>query len=206
MSVIVKSKEYERVERKGLDIKILRKKSNANSYAGWLIGRIKICRDDNNLELALIYEDAYKNYMAFQKIEKIKINSWRGKGGIKIWETPDNVIVEFAGKRGKEDKPNIKKVEYSKDDINKMIISINKLKDDFDNKIPSRFLGEQFYGRSWDSGVFSQRTDHTKFTHLLNILDYYGIIEYNRKGYTKVIKEVKDVKEIFPKPSRGEFP
>ena len=187
----------ERIERKGLDIRILRKRTNAETPLGYILSCIKTARDNKDFLTAKFLEELYKEVFIRMKTEKIKINSWRGKGGIKLWSTPDSIVVEFAGKRGKDDKPNIKTEEYSKEDINKMIISINKLKEEYKNRIPSRFLGEDYYKRNWDSGVFSKRSDHQKFTHLLNILDYYKIIEYNRSGYTSVIKEIKEIQEVL---------
>jgi len=53
----------------------------------------------------------------------------------------------------------------------KCIVCINKLKEEFDNKIPSRKLGEEYFGGNWDYKVFCKRSDHHKF---------YTFIEYTR--------------------------
>jgi len=66
------------------------------------------------------------------------------KRGIKVWATPDTISVEFAGKRDKDEKPNIQRNEYTKEEVNKMIVCINKLKDQYNNRIPSRNLGEEY--------------------------------------------------------------
>ena len=78
-----------------------------------------------------------------------------------------------------------------------MIVSINKLKDEFDNKIPSRQLGEDYFKGNWDYEVFSKRGIHHKFTHILNILDYYKIINYNRAGFISVLRNVKEIQEVL---------
>jgi hypothetical protein len=180
-----------------LDLKILNKKSKAKTPANLILSYAKRFKKDGNLEMTILFQEIYKQLSYMEISEKIRINSWRGKGNIKIWEKPDRIIVEFAGKRDKNDKPNIQKREYLKEEINKMIFSINKLKDKFNNKIPSRELGEDYFQGGWDLRVFSNRSDHHKFTHILNILDYYKIIQYNRAGFTTVLRNVREIQEVL---------
>lgn len=195
-----KVKQIESYSEPKLDVSLFRKKGNSKTFKGYMIQKMKEARKGGNLEVASLIQHFYKKAIEFESSEKIRIKSWRGKGEIKIWETPDKIIVEFPGKRDKNEKPNIQRKEYSKQDINKMIFCINKLKQEFDNKIPSRSLGEEYFGKEWDVGVFSQRSSHTKFTHLLNILDYYHIIHYNRAGFTTIIKEIKDIQKVLKIP------
>lgn len=179
-----------------LDLSILRKKSNAHTPAGLILSYAQKFKKDGNPEASFFFQEIFKQISDMEISEKIKIKSWRGRGGIDIWATPDKVIVEFAGKRDKDEKPNIQRKEYSKEDINRMIVCINQLKDEYENKIPSRYLGEKFYGGKWDLNVFSQRSEHMKFTHLLNILDYFNIIRYNRRGYTTILNPIKQIEEV----------
>ena len=175
--VYTKQIETESFNNDKLDLNILKKRSSAKTSSGVVLGFMKKLKNSNApLDYLILLQELYKKISSLEKSEKIRINSWRGKGGIKIWSTPDKIIVEFAGKRDKNDKPNIQRKEYTKQEINRMIICINKLKEEFDNKIPSRQLGEEYFGGNWDYKVFSQRGKHHKFTHLLNILDYYQII------------------------------
>lgn len=180
-----------------LDINIFRRKSNAKTPSGLILSYAIKAKKDGNMNTAIFLQELFKKIYALEVTEKIQFESWRKKGGIRVWAEPDNILVEFAGRRDKEDKPNIKIKEYSKVDVNKMIFCINQLKDEYNNRIPSRVLGEKFYGGGWDLRVFSKRTDHMKFTHLLGILDYYQIIKYNRRGFTSVIKEVREIQEVL---------
>jgi len=190
-------KPNETIEAQGLDIKLLRKKSNALTPSGLILSYSQEANKKEDKTTALFLQELYKKVYDLETSEKIRIKSWRGKGGIRVWSSPDKIFVEFAGKRDKEDKPNVQVKEYLKEDINKMILCINSLKEEYNNKIPSRYLGEKFYGGNWDSNVFSKRTKHQVFTHLLNILDFYNIIRYNRAGFTSVIKPVREIQEVL---------
>jgi hypothetical protein len=180
-----------------LDVSLFKKRSSSKTFKGYMLQQMKRARDNNNFELAQVIEHFYKKAIEYEKKDKIVIESWRGKGGIKVWATPDTISVEFAGKRDKDEKPNIQRNEYTKEEVNKMIVCINKLKDQYNNRIPSRNLGEEYFGGNWDLKVFSKRSDHMMFTHLLNILDYYKIIKYSRAGFTTVINEVKEIQEVL---------
>lgn len=196
--VIVENRHpvIETFEEGKLDISLFKKKGNSKTYKGYLIQKMKEARDMGNFELVAVIQHFYQKYVEME--EKISIDSWRGKGkGIKVWKTPTGVMVEFTGPRDKDDKPNVQRKEYSKGEINKLIMCINKLKDQYNNKIPSRYLGEEYFGGSWDLKVFSQRSDHMKFTHILNILDYYKVIKYSRAGFTTVLNEVKEIQEVL---------
>jgi len=194
---IKEKKQVENIEEPILDLKLLKKKTNAKTPSGLMLKYFKQFKDNKNFLMAKLFEELYYQVRNMEVSEKIRIESWRGKGGIKVWFTPDNIIVEFAGKRDKFEKPKIIRREYTKQEVNQMILCINKLKEEFKNKIPSRYLGEEFFGGNWDTNVFSKRSKHTTFTHLLNILDYYQIIRYNRAGYVSVIKEVREIQEVL---------
>lgn len=181
-----------------IDTSLFRKKSSGRTAKGICLGYMKKLRDANApLEYLKVLENMYRDIANLEISDKIRIESWRGKGGIKVWASPDKINVEFAGARDKDEKPNIQRKEYTKDEINQMIICINKLKEEFKNKIPSRELGAAYFKGNWDMNVFSKRPNHIKFTHLLNILDYYQIIHYNRAGFTSVIKEVREIQEVL---------
>lgn len=200
MSVIKKARQIETFEisEPKIDLSILRKKSTGKTASGICLGYMRKLKNSGaSLEFLKVLESMYKDIFNLETSEKVRFESWRGKGGIKIWNTPDKIIVEFAGKRDKNEKPKITRKSYLKQEINRMIICINKLKDEFNNKIPSRKLGEEYFKGNWDLKVFSKRPEHIKFTHLLNILDYYKIIHYNRNGITSVLRHVKEIQEVL---------
>ena len=197
-TVFNKSIETETFQNDKLDLSILRKKSSAKTAKGIVLGFMKKLKNsDAPLDYLILLQEVYRKIYDLEESEKIRIESWRGKGKIKVWATPDNINVEFAGPRNKDEKPKIQRKKYPKHEVNQMIVCINKLKEEFDNKIPSRKLGEEYFGGNWDYKVFCKRSDHHKFTHLLNILDFYKIIHYNRSGYTTMLREVKEIQEVL---------
>ena len=197
--IIFEKGKFEREEEPMLDLKLLKKRTNSKTPSGLMLKYAKQFRDKGNFLMAKLFQELYTQIRNMEVSEKIRIESWRGKGGIKVWSTPDKIVVEFAGKRDKGEKPNIIRKEYTKQEINQMILCINGLKEEFKNKIPSRYLGEAYFKGDWDMNVFSNRSNHTKFTHLLNILDYYRIIKYSRVGFTSVIREVREIQEVLKK-------
>jgi len=185
------------IVKKGLDPTLLKKRGTSKTYGGWLIQKYQDARKDKNFEMAKLLETLYKKYKEFENSEKIMLKRWRGKKGeMKFWNKPDSIVIEFAQSRNKDQEPRRATKEYNKYDINRMIWCLNKLKEESNNKIPSRKLGELFYKRDWDSKIFSQRGDHTSFTHILNILDYYKLIHYSG-GVSTILKEVKEIQEIL---------
>ncbi len=197
MKEIKEKYSTEKIESSGLDKSILRKKGDAKTYSGWLIQRIKEARDSKSFEAAIFLQELYKKYIEFEESDKIKLKRWRGKKGeMKFWSKPDKIIIEFAQSRSKDQEPRRAKKEYSKQDINRMIWCLNKLRKEYNNKIPSRKLGELYFRGNWDSKVFTKRTNHQGFTHILNILDNYGMIHYSG-GISIIKKEIKEIQEVL---------
>lgn len=197
MSYIVEkqAKRIESYSEPKIDLAILRKRGNPTTFKGLLIQKLKESRKMGNLEVAQLIQWAYKEYCNFEKIETIKYENWRGKGEIKVFTQPDKFIVEFASRREKGEKPKITKKEYSKKEVNEIIIALNKL--DNKKKISSRELGQVAYNKDWDTQIFCKRPLHEKFTHLLNILEHLKVIKYYRSGNVEVLNPIKEIQDIL---------
>lgn len=184
-----------------IDLGIFKKKGSSKGFRGWFLSRIKpFIKFDpsitySNLELCQMFQEIYKKYVEFEKIETIKYQNWRGKGEIKVFTQPDKFIVEFASRREKGEKPKITKKEYSKKEVNEIIVALNKLNDK--KKISSRELGQVAYNKDWDTQIFCKRPLHEKFTHLLNILEHLKVIKYYRSGNVEVLNPIKEIHEIL---------
>ena len=158
------TKQTESVEEQKIDNSIFKKRSNAKTSSGIVLGYMKKLKNSGaGLEYLKLLESLYKEIKNLETSEKIRII----------------------------------KMDFTKQEINRMIVCINKLKEEYNNKMPSRQLGEEYFHGNWDYKVFSKRSIHHKFTHLLNILDYYQIIKYNRAGFTTIIKEVREIQEVL---------
>ena len=109
------SRGFEIEERKSkIDLKILRKKSNAKTFSGYLIGLMKKARDDDNFEITFFLQEIYKEYMKFQKCSNAILKNWKGKSGIKIFSKPDRFIIITFQKKDQDSLPEEKKTEVTK--------------------------------------------------------------------------------------------
>ena len=182
-----------------LDIKLLRKRGNERTYRGWLIQRMKEARDSKNFDVCELLQTCFKEYERFETSDKVKFESWRGKSGIKIFNQPDKIIVIRYQKREKYSEPVEIKTEIMKQDINEVILAINKINKLNDKeKIESSTIASTTYQEEWKD-IFSNRSLHIQFTHILGILEYYGLIKYYRSGKVMVLKEVREIQELLPK-------
>ena len=187
------SRGFEIEERKSkIDSKILRKKSNAKTFSGYLIGLMKKARDDDNFEITFFLQEIYKEYMKFQKCSNAILKNWKGKSGIKIFSKPDRFIIITFQKKDQDSLPEEKKTEVTKEELNKLIYFINSLKK---TEIKTREIAEILYKEKWKD-VFSNRSEHIKLNLMLRLLDYLKLINY-RAGIIKIINEKTEIQEIL---------
>ena len=190
---IVISKEVETFESPKIDLNLLRKRSNAKTFSGWLLGEMKKASNEENLNMAKLIEFIYKKYKTYETSEKIVLNSWKGKSGIKVFVNPDSFDVITHVKKDQDSKPVEVSRNIKKREVNEVIIIINKINNG--QKIPTREIGEMFYHEKWND-IFSNRFEHTELNLILRILDYFGIIHY-RGGFTLVLKNVREIQEVL---------
>lgn len=197
MIVKVNSQQIETYE-KGLDLKFLKKKGNAKTPSGLILGfkeRFKNSTHDNfsKLDLLKVLEKLWRDTKDLETSEKIKLESWKGKSSIKFINKPDRIIVITFQKPDQDSEPKQIKREITKQELNRVIWAINKLNKG--KKISSRKIGELVYNRHWDD-VFSDRFAHTQLNYCLRILDHYEITKYRGK-YTTVKKYVREIQEVL---------
>jgi hypothetical protein len=105
---------------------IKRKKSAAESYRGWLQGRLQICRNEDNKTMEMVYQemiDKFKDFFPDKIIKIIIIEGWKKHNG----EFPvhqdinDDYIIEIWHNEGKE----LKRVP--KENMQKMLNVIRQL-------------------------------------------------------------------------------
>lgn len=176
-----------KIEKNGLDKSLLRKKGNAKTFLGWILARMQDYRKEGNFEMAMAMQEIYKKGLSFQTSEKLKIESWKGKSGIKLEEYPDRFICITFKKEEKNSEPKETRKEILKTDLNNLIVVLNSFEDK--NKIKTEKIAEKLYGISWKK-VFSDRPKHIALTYMLNILEQKGKMKYSRRGFTQVIKNL----------------
>ena len=178
------------VHENNIDTSLFRKKSSAKSFRGKLIGYIKKARNEENVVMVQLLSKIYKDYMDFEAISRLALQSWKGKSSIEIIQKPDIFIVITYQKPSQDEEPREIKREIAKEEVNEVIKAINYLNKG--EKINTRYIGERVYGKDWDL-IFSDRYLHTQLNLILRLLDHYGITHY-RGGYTTVLK--KDRKSV----------
>ena len=119
---------------------------------------------------------------------------FKGDGDIKYFNQPDSIIVSYYQHLDEGEEAKEIRDEISKQEINKVINSINKLNEG--KRIPTSAIAHLTYGMSWKE-VFANRPIHIRLTHILGILNYYGITHYSKRGFTSVIKQVREIQEIL---------
>jgi len=104
----VKTKSQEHIEEPLLDVKILNKKTNAKTFAGWLIGKVKQARNENNPEVMHLLTSIYEKYMELEKrrlqpiIEVEIIEGWKGIDNIELFRGFENDFVIKSHTKNKE--------------------------------------------------------------------------------------------------------
>lgn len=177
-------------ERPDIDFSLMRKKGNSKTFGGWIIQRMKEARDNNKPEMFQVLNMIYQKYMEFETSEKVKIDSWKGKSSLQVFEYPDKFIVVTFQKPTPDDKAKEVKIEITKQEVNEVLVQIYILNEG--KPIKTSEIAESTYKRKWKS-IFSDRQTHIKLTKILELLEYKGITKYNRKGYTTILKEQQTI-------------
>ena len=99
--------EVEEQENK-IDVKILNKKTNAKTFAGWLIGKVKQAKNEENPEVMHLLTSIYEKYMELEKrrlqpiIEVEIIEGWKGIDNIELFRGFENDFVIKSHTKNKE--------------------------------------------------------------------------------------------------------
>lgn len=200
---------YEKPENSKINIDFIKRKSNAKTFFGELKGDLQKARNDKNSEMAQYIEEKINSYNKFHSKAEAHIPTWKGKSGIYIIEKPDSFDI-FRYRKIKGGEPKEIKKNILKEDVNKVITSINRCSKE---EIPTRDIAEQycklinlemnnhnrllFEGEEfiWDN-FFSDRNLHTFFNDIMDLLDYYKVIYYSG-AKSKILKKIMDIQIIL---------
>lgn len=183
----------ERIENKRLDTSLLRKRGSAKTYPGTLLAKMKQARQEGNFDVAMLLEWCYKEYMRFQEVSKVRLDSWKGKSSFKVIKKPDSFVIVTYQKDSKDEEPHEVLTEVTKDEVNQILIGLQKLNKG--EKISTRELGEFIYKRKWDD-IFADRHQHIKMNLMLRMLDKFGLIQY-RSRWSLVLDKKLDIQLLL---------
>lgn len=93
MNQYTKEIKYNRkeIEEPILDLKMLKKRTNAKTFAGWIIGKVKQAKNEENPEVMHLMTSIYEKYIEFEKrrlqpiIELEIIEGWKGIDNIELF-------------------------------------------------------------------------------------------------------------------------
>lgn len=211
------------IQNKQIKVETIEDKSRAKSFSSWIQSEINLARRNKSritkLELPFILQGILDKYKEFEKqgVGYVKIDSWKGKSGIvKLIKKPNIIIAHKYQKPAKGDEPQLVKYKITKGELNAVITSLNYLQksekaDEYETSDIAKyyckilgltnnkkgfplFLKGEFL---WDN-FFSWRSQHNRFTIILNILDSEKMIVY-KGGKSKIINNSISIQTILPK-------
>ena len=151
MSTTIYTKNIEREGQSNnkIDLSLFRKKSSAKTFKGIVIGFMKKITNSegqtfSKREVILLFQELYKKIGNLETSERFKQKIWKGKSGIKFLVYPNKVICVSYQKFEPGETPKEIRTELTKEDINKVISTINKL--DKGKEIISPLIAEKTYG------------------------------------------------------------
>ena len=195
---------------------ILKEKCDeAHSFDGFLKGRIKVSRFENNEEVAKLLEFLLNRYKDFERMGKVKLKGYKGKSTFNYFKQPDKVIIEKYARDEKDS--DVKLMEYiiPKQELNALLASLTICQNiQQDKLIPTSLIAEHYFRilniketkfkeQLFDvndkfvySAFFRWRIQHVRLTLMLSFLDKEQVIIYKKKG-TKVINQTLTIQEIL---------
>lgn len=195
--------------------KVLIRKTKAKSFRTWMQPSITLLERDykHSMERKMFTPEEVLGMMRtildkhdeFMERDKVVLEMWKGKSGLKIIEKPDCFMITRHQKKEKDGVPEKIVSEVDKTEVNEIIHSINVLNRSMENKgiesaerwVPTRDLAEFTYKIDWDAHIFSDRSLHHKVTYILNILEYYKMIVYSRGGKSRIVNPAENVEEVL---------
>jgi hypothetical protein len=185
-----------------LDISLFKKKSNANTFKGFLLGKMKETRKAGNRDLTEAIQFIYKKYLEYLKLEKEFNNElpgmeivggWKGKGTIDINQRlfSKDVLVKIPIKDKKTLKVKWSKKVIPKENVNRILCYVNKWKigDQHECYEFAEVLGEINWQEVWKKRT---KVYFLKYYYPIKILESMGLIEYGGRGEITKIREFKD--------------
>ena len=175
-------------EEPKIDLELLKKRGSANSFAGWLIGKMNSA---NSMEMKILLQEIYKKYKEFTTKNAIKIeiiDGWKWKDSIKIENRFDEDIIILSHIKDKEtNEVTTSKHIVTKENINNMLTFISYWEI---NESHSCYDFSDMLGcKDWKE-VWKERTNiyFPKYYYPIKVLESLGLIKYSGKGKVTRVK------------------
>ena len=189
----VKVKSQEEYSEPKLNSNILKKKTNAKTFAGWLIGKTKQARNENNPEVMHLLTSIYEKYMELEKrrlqpvIELEIIEGWKGIDNIELFRGFENDFVIKSHTKNKETGEVTTQTHQIKvEKVNTLFFWIKQWKLRETHKCYD--FAEKLGYKEWKDLWKERKQYFEKYYHPIKILEKLGIIKYSGRGNTTRIK------------------
>jgi len=189
----VKVKSQEHIEEPLLDVKILNKKTNAKTFAGWLIGKTKQAKNEENPEVMHLLTSTYEKYMELEKrrlqpvIELEIIEGWKGIDNIELFRGFENDFVIKSHTKNKETGEVTTQTHQIKvEKVNTLFFWIKQWKLGETHKCYD--FAEKLGYKEWKDLWKERKQYFEKYYHPIKILEKLGIIKYSGRGEITRIK------------------
>ena len=210
--------EIETREEK-IDTSVFRKKSNSHSFRGWIIGKIKQAKNEENLDVLFMMKEIYNKYLEFETKARINLRGWKGKSSFEVIKKPDSFEVITYQRKDKYSEPKEIKREISKKEVNLIYESICNILNSrgkntiIKEKVSSKDIAREYCilsnlnensykkplfdkdGFNYDE-FFADRFLHIQTNLILRLLDFYGFINYVGR-YVQLLDNRPDIQTIL---------
>jgi hypothetical protein len=182
--------EIERIESKGIDLELLKRKSRSKSFRGYLNGCVLKAIKSENKELEILFRELLQKFNDFYPQHITRVDIIQGYKDYKeanpyIWRgIREDFYIRIYHREGSECE------SVKKEHINRMILIIRGL--GIGESINCYQIALKMgYGatekEAWQNLWGRRGTDYfPKYYYVLLILKKLGVIEYSKKGVTRI--------------------
>lgn len=168
-----------------INTEFLSQKSKANTYRGWILGRIAIARKDNNKEMEFVMQETLNKFNEYypERIVKNEIrilSGWKGKGSLEVYKGFENnfILKEFI-----KDKDTLEVeehiIEVKKEDLNRIIFIIRDLQ--INEPVKCYYIAKKL-GYEWKD-LWKERKDYFRIYYWpIKVIEALGIINFSGRG------------------------
>ncbi|MFA6073954.1 MAG: hypothetical protein WC758_07605 [Candidatus Woesearchaeota archaeon] len=184
----VKSKEIISYSEPKLDLSLLRKQGNSKTYPGMMIQKMKEARAQSNLDVAMLIQYFYKEYIKFERIRNLPlikidiIDGWKGKDKINISIGFENdFLIETHNKDKETGKISTSKHTIPRENVNRILFFINKWKIGESHECYdfATVIGERDWEEVWKKRM---KVYFPCYYYPVKILEKLGVIKYSGRG------------------------
>ncbi len=196
IETIEKVEHWKPKKTKGRE-KIITRQSKAKTFKKWLQSSITLLHNDKNFEKEEELKFILEKYKFYTEKDQVYLEQWKSKSSLEVISHPEYFEVITYQRETKFEKPKKIVKEITKEEINKLIVSINRVNNG--EPIPTRKIAEEHYKRSWNE-ILADRTQNGQqgLNIMLRLLAHYEWIVY-LGGFTTILNEDSNIEEIIKK-------